>query len=135
MYSETHTVKLNHTDAAGVIFYGRLFELGQEVVENYLNSIGFGIGEMLRSKDFITPVVHCDADYTLPMRVGDVIKINISMEKIGGSSFTTFYEFLNEEGHLCAKAHTTNVTIRKNTGKTIPIHPEMRAEMEKNKKI
>ena len=121
MYFETHSIKLSHTDAAGVIFYGRIYELAQEVVENYLNQIGFGVGSMLREKEYITPVVHSEADYFLPMRVGDDITIEIGIEKVGKSSFTTYYLFFNVQKNLLAKAKTVNVSINKKTGKTIPL--------------
>ena len=121
MYHETITIKLSHTDAAGVIFYGRIYELGQGVVENYLNKTGFAIGTMLKEREYIIPVVHSEADYLLPMQAGDEVNIEIGVEKVGNTSFTTYYLFFDPKKNLLARAKTVNVSINKKTGKKIPL--------------
>ena len=65
-FSEHLVVRLPHTDAAGVIFYPRIFEIEQELFERWLELGGFSIREMLNGRLAPTPIVHCEADYRLP---------------------------------------------------------------------
>ena len=74
------TVRLHHTDAAGVLFYSRLFELVQEAFETAMEAGGLPLGELLRDRGFRIPVVHAEADYTAPVRVGDVLEVRLAFE-------------------------------------------------------
>ena len=70
-FSEHLVVRLPHTDAAGVIFYPKVFEIEQELFERWLELGGFSLRDMLSGRLAPTPIVHCEADYRLPVRAGD----------------------------------------------------------------
>ena len=65
------TVRLGHTDAAGVMFFPAAFEMEQEFFERWLEAGGMSVRGMLEGALAPTPVVHCEADYRRPVRVGD----------------------------------------------------------------
>lgn len=146
MYSETHFIKFSHTDAAGLIYFGKLYELGHEVLENYLNQTEYSVAKMLKEREYITPIAHSEADYLAPMRLGDKVTIEIGIEHIGTSSFTTYYLFFSAstsngetKKQLLAQAKTVNVCVSKKTGKKMELPYDFKQFLmnnkEKSKKI
>jgi 4-hydroxybenzoyl-CoA thioesterase len=92
-FSEHLVVRLPHTDAAGVIFYPRIFEIEQELFERWLELGGFSIREMLNGRLAPTPIVHCEADYRLPVRAGDTMTAQLAGIDIGRSGYTLQWAF------------------------------------------
>lgn len=124
MYSEKFRIKLFQTDAAGILFYARLFEICQSLLENFFHELGFELDKILYKKTYITPIVHAESDYLMPMKVGDEIVGKIFVEKIGVSSFTTCFNFYTDD-KLCARARNVNVSVDKSTGEKIKLPDEL----------
>ena len=95
------TVRLHHTDAAGVLFYSRLFELVQEAFETAMETAGLPLGELLRDGGFRIPVVHAQADYRAPVRVGDVLEVGLSFAA-GNRSLRVGADFVDAAGRQVA---------------------------------
>ncbi|MDI9404125.1 MAG: hotdog domain-containing protein [Limnohabitans sp.] len=92
-FTEHLVVRLPHSDAAGVIFYPRIFEMEQELFERWLELGGFHLKDMLEGRFPPTPVVHCEANYRMPIRVGDRVTAKISAVEIGRSGFALAWRF------------------------------------------
>ena len=98
-----------------------------------LETIGFGFAELIRHQDFFLPIVHAEADYELPLFVGDLIEVQVTVEKIGTTSFTFAYRLLNAKNQLVGTARTVHVTMDKKTQKKIPLPALMRVKVEQLK--
>jgi 1,4-dihydroxy-2-naphthoyl-CoA hydrolase len=133
MFTYTTRLRMRDTDAGGVLFFARQFDLVHEALEAFLDELGFGLGRQLDREDFITPVVHAESDYRLPVRLGDSIRIRLSVEHIGRRSFTVSYELCNDAGKTTGTARTTHVAISKATRKAIPLPPPLRESLEKTR--
>lgn len=92
-FTEHLVVRLPLTDAAGVVFYARVFELEQELFERWLELGGFHLKDMLAGRFPPTPVVHCEADYRMPVRCGDRLTARIDAVEIGRSGFMLSWRF------------------------------------------
>ena len=92
-FSEHLVVRLPHTDAAGVIFYPRIFEIEQELFERWLELGGFSLRDMLDRRLAPTPIVHCEADYRLPVRAGDKLTAQLVGVEVGRSGYTLQWAF------------------------------------------
>ena len=86
-------IKMYHIDAAGVMFFAWFFHLAHEAYEAFLEEISFGLKHILQ-QDFLVPIVHTDADYRAPVKLGDELTVELAVEKIGGSAFTLVYHML-----------------------------------------
>ena len=106
----TASISLGDTDAAGVLFYPRLFELVQRAFEAHLAACGFPIARMF-DDGILTPVVHCEADYRAPLRLGDVISVESSVESIGDASFRMAFLVRGADGTLAAEALVVHVCL------------------------
>ncbi len=113
MFTYSTFVKMNDTDAAGVLFFANIFNLAHEAYERWLDSIGCSIFTILNESDYILPIVHSEADYKRPMRVGDEINIKISLESFDGSGYTLNYQFVDRDGQTSAFVKTSHVVLDK----------------------
>jgi len=130
MYTYQTKIKLHQTDAAGLLFFSHQFEIIHDAYEALLETIGFGFAELIRNKPFFLPIVHAEADYKLPLFVGDVIEIQVTVAQVGQTSFTFSYKLLNSKQELVGTAKTVHVTMDKAAKKKIPIPPDMRKKIE-----
>ncbi|MEY5032344.1 MAG: hypothetical protein RL354_1375, partial [Planctomycetota bacterium] len=95
-FSEHFVVRLPHTDAAGVLFYPKIFEIEEELFERWLELGGFSVRAMLDGRLAPTPIVHCEADYRRPVRVGDRMTVRLAAIEIGRSGYSLQWSFLLE---------------------------------------
>jgi len=122
MFSYTKTIFLRDTDATGVLYFSEQLKFCQEAFEVYLSK-KFTLLQMLREHDFLLPIVHAEADYALPLRVGDEVEIQLSLKELGTSSFSLGFNIL-KAGQEAGNAKIVHVALSKKTGKSIPI-PEI----------
>jgi acyl-CoA thioesterase FadM len=108
--SEHIAIRLVHSDAAGVLFYPRLFEIEQDLFERWLECGGFSLREMLDGRLVPTPVVHCEADYRLPIRPGDRILATLAGVGVGRSGYALAWNFTKGE-ELAASVRVKRVAI------------------------
>lgn len=110
-------IRLRDTDATGVLYFTEQLRMALEALEDC-----FSLKEMIEKDNFLMPIVHAEADYYSPLKVGDEVEISISCEKIGTSSFTLSYRFYCPVRQLDAgKVSIVHVTVSKESGKSIPI--------------
>ena len=105
------TVRLHHTDAAGVIFCSRLLELAHEAYEALLDEAGLGVGRLLAAGDVILPVVAVEAEFSKPIRVGDRLQVELRLSRSGGHSYQVAYRFRDPAGQIKASAVTRHVAL------------------------
>ncbi len=111
MHTYNTTVRLYDTDAAGLLFFGNHFRIAEAAYETYLESQGIHIGEVLRLKQFIVPLVHAEADYTEALGVGDKLTVEMYCDNISTSSFTLFFRFLKDGELPAATVKTVHVCV------------------------
>ncbi|MFO0828145.1 MAG: thioesterase family protein [Phycisphaerales bacterium] len=118
------TISLGDTDAAGVLFYSRLFELVQRAFEAHLAACGKPIARCI-AEGILAPVVHAEADYRTPLRLGEAITIDSSVESIGDSSVRMAYIVHRSDGALAAEALVVHVCIGRD-GRSVPVPQALR---------
>ncbi len=123
------TVLLSDIDATGVIYFSRVFEYAQQAFELFLSK-HINLPEMIEKKQVLLPIVHAEADYTLPIRVGDQLGIKIELIAQGESSFTLGFEFLLKE-KKAAQAKIIHAYLNPQLGKAQPLSDEIKALLER----
>ena len=125
----TTKIQLYHTDAAGVLFYSKIFDLAFNAFDSLLEKCGVSVAHIIHESDFSMPFVRAEADYMAPLTVGDVVTIRIIVEKIGETSFVLNYE-MTKDGAPAARVKTVHVTISKTTLEKIPLPSDIRQGLE-----
>ena len=105
------TVRLHHTDAAGVIFCSRLLEMAHEAYEALLDEAGLGVGRILAEGEVLLPVVAVEAEFTKPIRVGDRLQVELRLSRSGDHSYQVTYRFRDPAGQVKARAATRHVSL------------------------
>ena len=119
-------VRLEDTDATGVIFFPNQLKFALESLENYLRDTSFSLKKIL-SSPYLMPVVRAESEYLSPVEVDDLLQITLSVEKMGNSSFTINYQFFNETKQvLSGTAKVIHVFTLKETKKSFPIPDDFR---------
>ena len=130
MYTYQTKIKLHETDAAGLLFFSNQFKIIHDAYEGMLESIGFGFAQLIPNMNFFLPIVHSEADYKIPLFVGDLLEIQVTVANVGKTSFTLSYALLNASQKIIGTAQTVHVATDKTTRKKIPIPTELRSKLE-----
>lgn len=110
-------IRLQHTDAAGVVFFARYFELAHEAYEHLLDGIGQAFPADLGGAPILFPIVHASSDYRAMLRLGDALRIEVTVDEVKSRSFALAYRFVNPAGEDAATLRTVHVAVDKATGR------------------
>lgn len=124
-------VKMQDTDAAGILFFGSQFKMMHEAYEKFLESIDFSFAKLIRKTSFFLPIVHAEADYKWPLFVGDRITISLRIGRIGQTSFTISYTLLNNKKKIVGLGKTVHVSVNAKNHKKIPLPSPLRRALLK----
>jgi 1,4-dihydroxy-2-naphthoyl-CoA hydrolase len=123
------TVRLGHTDAAGVMFFPAAFEVEQEFFERWLEAGGMSVRGMLEGAHAPTPVVHCEADYRRPVRVGDRLAVRLAGVGVGRKSFELAWE-MSLDGAVAVAVRVRRSSIDRASGHAVDLPPALRSWLE-----
>jgi len=79
-------VRFGHTDPAGIVFYPRYFEMVNEAIEEWFDIMGFSFEGMHLKHKFGVPLVHIEADFYKPSRLGETLDFYLKVTRVGGAS-------------------------------------------------
>jgi 4-hydroxybenzoyl-CoA thioesterase len=128
VYRTKWTVRFGDVDAAGIVYYPQLFDRVVRTVEEFLAEMGFPVSQFL-DNDIGMPIVNAEVDLIAPIRLGDVLDIELS-PTIGDSSVVYDVDF-NRQDETVASIRQTMVTIDLDTFDTRPVPPGLVAAFEK----
>ena len=103
-------VSLHDIDAAGLMFFGHYYRHAHDAYEAFMRDLGLSLPELVRGGTLL-PLVHSEADYLLPVRHGDRLNMEISVKRLGTSSFTLRCRFLDDQARDAARVETTHVML------------------------
>jgi len=128
MFEHLLTVRLHDTDAAGILYFGSQFRMAHETFEAWIESKGAGIRHFFTADtDFILPIVHAEADYKAPVVLGDKLTVEGSVSRIGDTSFTTRYRFIQEDRQEVGTATLVHVAVNRKINGKIPLPEALRS--------
>ncbi len=115
IYTTQFSVRFQHVDAAGVVFFARFFEYVHEAYEGFLSSIGSPLSQVLREQSWAAPLKHVEADYFRPLRLGDEVTVQLVAAEIEGSFLTLGWRLLvsskPEVAHVVAVVQSTHAFV------------------------
>ena len=83
------TVRFQHTDPAGIVFYPRYFEMINQVVEDWFaQRLGVDFHRLHALEGHGVPTVHLEADFKRPSRLGEVLSFALTVASLGERTFT-----------------------------------------------
>lgn len=129
MHMYQTTIKLHETDAAGVLFFANQLRIVHDAYEHLMGTIGFGLADIINSRDYRLPIVHSESDYKAPLMAGDRVTVETEIEHIGTTSFTFSYTLRGAEDAVAGTARTVHVAVDKKTLTKIPLPEDLRGKL------
>jgi YbgC/YbaW family acyl-CoA thioester hydrolase len=105
----TVPIHLSDTDASGVIFFPKIFEKCLIVLENYLKSKG--MQKALMNEAVVFPVVSSHSQYFAAIKAYEELDAEMFVTRIGDTSITFLYKFMNQEGLLVSEVSIVHVCM------------------------
>lgn len=121
MFITKNTVRMHDVDIVGILYFPKQFRFAHEALEDFLESENMAFGKLLKQKDFLFVIVHCESDYLSPLTVGDKLEVHVFIEHIGKTSFTVAYDIYLENGRKAGSAKTVHVSLDHKTRSKISI--------------
>lgn len=101
MYSRDIRIEFNHCDPAGIVFFPRYFEMVSSQVENFFrHAIDYPYERMTVEEDHGVPTVHLDTDFRQPSRLGDLLRFELRVRRLGRSSLDLHHVVRGADGSL-----------------------------------
>jgi 1,4-dihydroxy-2-naphthoyl-CoA hydrolase len=132
MFTCKTNVRMNDTDAAGVIYFANQFRIAHEAFEQFLDSVNLGVSHMLENTEYRFPIIHAEADYRAPLKVGDALTIHMTVDRVGDSSVALLFSLLDRHDKEVGTVKIVHVAVDKATWKKRPLPQELRSVFEKH---
>jgi acyl-CoA thioester hydrolase len=117
-------VRFSDTDASGRIHYIALLYHFDNAEAEFLRSRGVGYTVIQDGKTGF-PRVHVECDYTGALVYDDVMKVAVTVDRVGKSSFTLAFD-ATVEGRPAARGKVTIVSVDRATQKSTPLPEKLR---------
>lgn len=119
-------VPFHEVDRAGVLFYAHLFTHAHNTYEQFMKTIGCSLHDVVNGCRYAIPLVHASADYREPIRHDAEVSARLWLERISDNAFTVGYDFLAQDGRVCAHAETVHCCVDKSSGRKRAIPSDLR---------
>ncbi|MBM4376894.1 MAG: acyl-CoA thioesterase, partial [Deltaproteobacteria bacterium] len=80
------TARFFEVDRAGILFFGRVFEMCHAAYEELLLAAEADIETLIATDGVGLPLVRSEADFVKPIRLHDRLDVSIALEKLGARS-------------------------------------------------
>jgi acyl-CoA thioesterase FadM len=124
-----HTIQpqFYQADPAGVLFYGRIFELFHQAYAALVVHAGIDYDAHFGIRRYAIPIVHAEADYRAPIRAGEHLSVHVAVERLGHSSLSLAFTVRGPAGEIRATGREVHVAVEPRTFAKIPLPDSVRA--------
>ncbi|MFA4843229.1 MAG: thioesterase family protein [Candidatus Omnitrophota bacterium] len=100
----------HHTDAGGVVYYGRYLDFLEEARTQYLEERGVSVPQLAKQGTLFV-VARQEIDYKAPAFYGDVLDIDSRITNIGAAKLEFVCEVKNHKGEVICLGKTVMVCV------------------------
>lgn len=94
-FSLVRRVRFHEIDRAGIAYFARAFQYCHEAFEEMLaQALGIDLERFFRESDWMLPLVHAESDYQAPILLGQDLRVELRVERVGASSVTFAYRIV-----------------------------------------
>jgi len=129
-FSRDVQVRFGDCDPAGIVFYPRYFEMFNNLVEDWCaDGLGSSFRELHGVRGLGLPTVSIQTDFVATSKLGDMLRAELSVAKIGASSITVAIRLRGEDGAERVRATLVLVLMDLKTARATRIPEPMRARI------
>lgn len=134
MFIFRRAIRFDEVDAAGILFFARYLNFCHEAMESFFEGVDGGYAGLVARDHRGFPAVRAEVDFEAPVRYGDAVRIELTIEHVGNTSCTFRYRMLKEGDdaliatirHVCVYCDLVTVT-------KLPFRDDVRAHLEKHR--
>ncbi len=126
-------IRFGDVDYAQILYYPRFFYLFHLALEDFFDEhLGAPYAHALKHDNVGFPAVHAAADYFSPLRFGDTVGIELTIDRIGNKSVDFGYAVRKQGTEpLVCRGRVTVVAVRMDSMSGIPIPDKYRRLFER----
>ncbi|NJM64338.1 MAG: 1,4-dihydroxy-2-naphthoyl-CoA hydrolase [Acaryochloris sp. RU_4_1] len=123
----TRTIRLQDTDAAGVIYFTSALNICHEAFEDSLIASGIDIRTFFSNPDTAMPIVHTNIDFLKPCFCGDQLVLHLSTHQLAEDEFEVRYNItaVNKSERLIGQATLRHICINPINRQRHPLPEEL----------
>lgn len=116
-------VRFHEIDRAGIAYFARAFQYCHEAFEDMLSqALGIDLERFFVESEWMMPLVHAESDYQAPILLGQELRIELSVARLGASSVTFAYRVLgHDDGVERARVRLVHACIARETFQKRPL--------------
>ncbi|HEY2028423.1 MAG TPA: thioesterase family protein [Myxococcales bacterium] len=119
-------VRFQHTDPAGIVFFGNVLVFCHEAYEELLRAGGLPLDRIVAEGKQVLPLGHAEVTFKRPIQFGQLVRIRVAVGRVGERSFRLEYDLYGEDGAHLATAATVHVAVDPATRESVAISPVLR---------
>ena len=125
------TVVMADTDAAGVVYFSRVFDIAHRCYEEMMAERGLPLQEVLATGRYALPIVAAGAEIGSPIRLGDRLDVELEVAEIGYRSYRLTFQLRGSAtpDRVGASVTTSHVAVDISTGRAMPLPDEVVAAL------
>lgn len=93
----TTTIRFADVDAAQVVYFSRVYEMAHAAYEEVMAQSGLPIRGVFERREWGMPLVHTEAQYRRPWRLGERVRITGSIDEVTDKSVAFTYRFMDDD--------------------------------------
>lgn len=126
-------IRFHHCDPAGIVFFPQYFVLFNEVIEDWCTyGLETSFVEHITKERVSTPLVKVSCEFLAPSRIGDVIRMTLSVRSIGRTSVTLLIDGSSgDEPRVRSEIVAVNASLE--TLRPVPFSDQVRSQMQRFK--
>jgi 1,4-dihydroxy-2-naphthoyl-CoA hydrolase len=129
LHTDRRTVAFQDVDAAGIVFYARVFDYFHDAYVSLLRARGEPLEAALRDGSWVAPLRRAEADYRRPLVFGDEIRVSLVRIDLGETEYRIRYRIETDGGVAC-EGETVHVSVDPRTFRRAPVPVGLRAALE-----
>jgi len=130
VYVHHQLVRFSHCDPAGIVYYPAFLDLAHATKEDWFTeALGYSHFDLIRERGIGTPTVNLQCDFSSTVEMGDTLRFEMRLVKVGASSMQ--YELLGKVGEReCLRILQTVVFMDLKARKAVAIPADLRPLIE-----
>lgn len=104
-------VRFSDVDLAGVVYFSRIYEYCHAAFEELLRAAEMPLEGLLGKVGWGMPLVHTEADYHRPLRLGEVLVIEVTVPEVSERRVTFAFQIKDETGKVRARAKHVHACV------------------------
>ncbi|MGH7285567.1 MAG: acyl-CoA thioesterase [Polyangiaceae bacterium] len=130
LFSAERAVLFQDIDAAGIVFYARIFDYCHDAFFAFLAARGLSMPKVVSEGVWGSPIVHAEANYLSPLRFGDRMRVQIMSVQLGGASMRVTSRIVDFSGNVACSVSLVHAFVDCKTVKARPVPAEVRDALE-----